>query len=97
MATLTCLCLTSQTYFNGFRFIRNAPHDPPAPAMYNSQQIMVFFRMLTEVGSSTLAKWRDARARSTAPMPAATVKALYGPGIDVHSQVRREIAARDCG
>jgi len=78
-------------YFNGFRF-HQAKKGIKVPAMYNTQQSVAFFRMLTKEGASALDTLHDAQQGlvGDAKMRLNTLLGLFGSGIDTHTQVGEE-------
>jgi hypothetical protein len=81
-----------QENFNGFRFVAYNPRKAKGPpSMYNTQQTMVFFRMLTDDGVDALNALREAKARMLAGdhVGPEELKKLFGSGMDIHTQVCR--------
>jgi hypothetical protein len=78
-------------YFNGFCF-HPAEEGAEVPAMYNTQQSVAFFSMLTEDGASALKKLRQSQEGlvDDAKMRLASLKRRFGPGIDTHTHVGDE-------
>jgi hypothetical protein len=88
-ATLARVCV-QQEYFHGFRFVANVAGLPLVPALYNTQQTMIFFDMLTERGAWALNALREAKARVPADghFRPYELMDLFGTGMDVNTQVR---------
>jgi hypothetical protein len=78
-------------YFNGFRF-HQAEDGVNVPAMYNTQQSVAFFRMLTKEGPSALNKLHNAQEGLVhdAKIRLNALLGLFGSGIDTHTQVGEE-------
>ena len=77
-------------YFNGFRF-HQAKKGSTVPAMYNSQQLMSFFTMLTEQGKAALVKLHKIKAGlvGNSKLRLEALTDAFGSGIDMHTQVRK--------
>ena len=76
-------------YFNGFRF-HMVKKGKEVPAMYNTQQSISFFAMLMKEGPRpSLEVLREAKLEhvADAKMRLRKLKALFGTGIDTHTQV----------